>query len=355
MSKIIIFSSDFRYQNVQSFLLPLLKYKDFLSFHDLKFEYKDLNIDSIVECEFIFLESKHAVLYSKKKRINITNLIKTLKAKTNKLIVFDTSDSTEIELPEIIPFVYKYCKAQKLKNFENYKKSFYGGRIFTDFVYNKYNVKDRTPRYSKKLSESDQKKICIFWNSSINNFGFDRIITSTLYKIFKNKKFLKLPTSGYAPERLRKKFMSTNFNVDYSRESVAWHRKNIHKLLDINNLVRKNFFLYFNDLLNTQFVLSPFGWGEINYRDYEAFLSGSVLIKPDMDHLDTWPNFYKKGKFYIDYKWDCSDLIEKIDDIKINYKKYIKYAIDAQKFYLETINDKILKYTILKRINKIIN
>ena len=355
MSKIIILSSDFRYQNVQSFLLPLLKYKEFFSFHDLNFEYKDLNVDNIVECELIFLESKHAVLYSKKQRIDIINLIKILKSKTNKLIVFDTSDSTEIDIPEVIPFVHKYCKAQILKNCENYKKSFYGGRIFTDFVYNKYNVKDSIPRYSKKLSNSDQKKICIFWNSSINNFGFDRIITSTLYKIFKNKIFLKLPSSGYAPRRLRKKFISTNFNVDYSRESVAWHRKNILKLLNMNNLVRKNYFLYFKDLLNTQFVLSPFGWGEINYRDYEAFLSGSILIKPDMSHLDTWPNFYKKDKFYIDYKWDCSDVIEKVDDIKKNYQKYVRYAADAQKFYLETINDKILKYKILKRINKIIN
>ena len=41
------------------------------------------------------------------------------------------------------------------------------------------------------------------------------------------------------------------------------------------------------------------GEREINYRDYESFLSGSVLIKPDMDHVDTWPNYYLKKSFIL--------------------------------------------------------
>ena len=74
-----------------------------------------------------------------------------------------------------------------------------------------------------------------------------------------------------------------------------------------------------------------------------------------MDHLDTWPNFYNRDKFYIDYKWDCSDLVGKIEDLQKNYKEYIRYADNAQKFYLETINNDNLKYKILERINIIMN
>ena len=32
-------------------------------------------------------------------------------------------------------------------------------------------------------------------------------------------------------------------------------------------------------------MLSPFGWGEICYRDFEAALNGMLLIKPDMNTL----------------------------------------------------------------------
>ena len=354
MSKIIIFSSDFRFTNVQSFLLPFLKYKNFFYDNNIKFEFNDLNISKIGESEYIFLESKQAVIYSKKKNISLIDLIKKIKSKSNKLIFFDTSDSTEVELPEILPYVHKYCKAQILKNTKNYKKSYYGGRIFTDFVFKEYDIRDKHPRHSKILSQSDLKKLCIFWNSSINNFGFDRIITSLLYRTFKMKFFLKLPSSGFSPERSRKNFMSFNFNIKYPRESVAWYRKNILKLLHVESK-KKNYLFYFKDLLNTKYVLSPFGWGEINYRDFEAFLSGSILIKPNMDHLDTWPNFYNRDKFYIDYKWDCSDLVGKIEDLQKNYKEYIRYADNAQKFYLETINNDNLKYKILERINIIMN
>ena len=32
-------------------------------------------------------------------------------------------------------------------------------------------------------------------------------------------------------------------------------------------------------------LLSPFGWGEICYRDFEAIMCGNILVKPDMSHL----------------------------------------------------------------------
>ena len=355
MPKIIIFANNFRFQNVQSFIIPFIKFNDFFYKNNLYFKFKELNLDIKDSNDIFFLESKEAILFSRKKKIKIIDLIKNLSKRTEKLVFFDTSDSTEIELPEIIPYVHKYCKAQVLKNKKNYKKKFYGGRIFTDFVFKNFGVNDIKPRFSKKLSDNEIKKICIFWNSSINNFSFDRIFTSYLYRFFKKKTFLKLPSKGFNPLRKRKKFISLNFNINYSRDTIAWHRKKTLNLTRSETLNKKNFFLYFYDLLNTKYVLSPFGWGEINYRDYESFLSGSVLIKPNMDHVDTWPNYYLKKKFYIDYDWSCNDFLEILGDLEMNYPKYVNYAKDAQKFYLETLNHKTLKYKILKRIINIIN
>ena len=39
-------------------------------------------------------------------------------------------------------------------------------------------------------------------------------------------------------------------------------------------------------------MVSPFGFGEITLKDFETFLSGSVLVKPNMSHMETYPNFY---------------------------------------------------------------
>jgi hypothetical protein len=60
-------------------------------------------------------------------------------------------------------------------------------------------------------------------------------------------------------------------------------------------------------------VLSPFGWGEVCFRDFEAIISGSLLLKPDMSHLKTWPDVYIPYETYIPLKWDGSDIKEKAE------------------------------------------
>ena len=40
-----------------------------------------------------------------------------------------------------------------------------------------------------------------------------------------------------------------------------------------------------------------------------------ILLKPNMNHLETWPNLYKENKFVIFHNWDLSDLIDKITNI----------------------------------------
>ena len=84
---------------------------------------------------------------------------------------------------------------------------------------------------------------------------------------------------------------------------------------------------------NSKVVISPFGWGEINVpRDYEVALSGSVLLKPDISHLDTWPNIFNKDTV-VQYKWDLSDLSELVEKILNNYDDYIEFAIKLQDQY----------------------
>ena len=43
----------------------------------------------------------------------------------------------------------------------------------------------------------------------------------------------------------------------------------------------------------TKVVISAFGLGEIILKDFETFLTGGMLMKPDMSHMETWPNFMK--------------------------------------------------------------
>lgn len=64
------------------------------------------------------------------------------------------------------------------------------------------------------------------------------------------------------------------------------------------------------ELRHSKLCWSPFGYGELCWRDIEAFMTGAVLIKPDMSHLETQPDLYRPGETYLSVRWDFSNLEE---------------------------------------------
>ncbi len=62
------------------------------------------------------------------------------------------------------------------------------------------------------------------------------------------------------------------------------------------------------ELQRSKLCFSPFGYGELCWRDVEAFCTGAVLIKPHMAHLETAPDLYESWVTYLPVAWDFSDL-----------------------------------------------
>lgn len=73
---------------------------------------------------------------------------------------------------------------------------------------------------------------------------------------------------------------------------------------------RVDYRAYMDEMRGARLCFSPFGYGELCWRDVEAFQTGSVLIKPDMSHLETLPDLYLPKETYLPVKWDFSDLAE---------------------------------------------
>jgi hypothetical protein len=70
---------------------------------------------------------------------------------------------------------------------------------------------------------------------------------------------------------------------------------------------------YWKELKQSKICFSPFGYGEVCWRDFEAVLAGALLIKPDMSHVENEPNIFKPFETYIPVAWDFSDVPEKIE------------------------------------------
>ena len=70
---------------------------------------------------------------------------------------------------------------------------------------------------------------------------------------------------------------------------------------------------YLHELQSSKLCFSPFGYGEVCWRDYEAIANGAVLLKPDMSHIETRPDIFVPGETYMPVKWDLSDFAETVD------------------------------------------
>jgi hypothetical protein len=70
---------------------------------------------------------------------------------------------------------------------------------------------------------------------------------------------------------------------------------------------------YFRELYRAKLCFSPFGYGELCWRDFEAMFAGSLVLKPDMSHLDCAPDSFLPGETYVPLAWDLSDLDQKVD------------------------------------------
>ena len=128
------------------------------------------------------------------------------------------------------------------------------------------------------------------------------------------------------------------------RQNLFDNLSNKFNIVKLENGIRLPLNEYYNRMSNSKIILAPFGFGEIAPRDLEATMFGSVLIKPDMSHLETFPNLYIPYKTYVPCKHDFSDLNEKIDYVLSDFN-------NLQSFYVENMRR---RYTEVYDLNKLV-
>jgi len=134
-----------------------------------------------------------------------------------------------------------------------------------------------------------------------------------------------------------------------------WHRK---RCIDFLDMLPKNIKVqklidgqkvpieqYYELMKRSKIVIAPFGYGEIAPRDIEAAMCGAVLIKPNMDHIETIPNVYIPNQTYVPCKWNFENIQEKVETVLENYE-------EKQKFFVYNMRNEFLKqYTAENLIN----
>ena len=114
---------------------------------------------------------------------------------------------------------------------------------------------------------------------------------------------------------------------------------------------------YINVLYNSKVALSPFGMGELCFRDFECMQFGTIIIKPSMSMINTIPNIYESNDTYLSVMYDWSNLNETIDYVLSNFdtlNERINHNI-REKFIKEYDYKKLCLYyyNLFRNLNEI--
>ena len=375
MIKINILTHNFESKNLDLF------YGYWKFFFIYEKELNDLNLKinfffninkKFLEADYIFINSR---VFPQNNNYVDLNKLKELSEKHKNLIWFDMRDSAGTTQFEVLPFVKKYVKKQGIfKNINLYNTNLKGGRYYTNYYINKYNLKDNPEYEYSRLDLKYKNKLIIGWNVGVEDY-FD-FINFNQYHYLKELisfKFFRKRTYSYLLKNYqnwdqddKKEVLNIVMNSSYNRKSIAFGRNFLKKKIletkynksisNIGNLNEKRMSLknYYKLFQNTKITICPHGWGEIGNREFLASKLGSAFIKPDMSYIDTWPNIYINNETYIPCDLDYSNIENIIDELS-NNKNLRKRLVDNSLSIINDINSEKGKLFFLRKVNEIIS
>jgi hypothetical protein len=237
----------------------------------------------------------------------------------------DCNDGTEIQRAAFMRYFDLWFVKQAFRDRRAYMIDYPGQRFYTPFYIDRYGVSDgdQAQNWSTAVREQDIGKIRVCWNILIGAYPL-RPASAKCASFMLNAGLPRLAGRVVYPPPFRKQPSPTlpkchaRFDHRVYRPSVGYQRtlfretiRNSPEFL-VGPVSRRQ---YNRELRQVQAVLSPFGWGEVCFRDAEAVVSGAVLVKPAMDHVDTWPDIYQPNETYVPVMWDASDVVPKTQSV----------------------------------------
>ncbi|MBI2069092.1 MAG: glycosyltransferase family 1 protein [Elusimicrobia bacterium] len=347
-----ILTPGFTTPNSQGFLLPLLRHRDALKEAGVKLRvYRQAQADA-ADCDVLMIDSKFYRPWLRTNLERVVEQLSQLRKGAQRIFWFDTSDSAGTLQTGVLPYVDRYFKGQLLKDRSLYQQALYGGRLFTHYLHHELNVHDESPTYLNPiLSKDDLSKLSLSWNYGLANLSLEGPAFSSLYQWLGWPVFLRTPARWDAPSASRPLDFNCRFSASYPKATIRFQRASIQKLFRHKETDRVNRYSYFSELRQSKIVLSPFGWGEINLRDFEAIVCGCLLIKPDISHLEAWPNIFEAGVTILTHDWSCRDVLEVVENALVSYAEHLTIARVAQERYQHSFREDVFLEMLLGLLN----
>jgi hypothetical protein len=271
-------------------------------------------------------------------------LLSKLREKYHTIAFFHDDAGGGIPRLGVLPYVDLFYTKALFRDRNIYMRQLYGKELYSDYYHQKYGVQDPDAKERAVVKDAAQlRKLRLSWNIGVGDYPREKLrqrAGTAAAKIFGPPAARRL-YSGKKPPADPVASNSGEYPVHArigltGRPSIAWQRKLILEQIGsdprflVGEVPQKQ---YNRELGRSKIVLSPFGWGELCLRDFEAVRAGALLIKPDMGHIETWPDIFLPDETYIPISWDADDLLKKVDRCLADDQSRLRVARAAWEQY----------------------
>jgi hypothetical protein len=322
-------------QNVRAFLAPLLASRSLLADAGVVICLYQSPVPELTDCDVLILNSSFWRGPWIDRRSQALDFIADLVDRVPEVLFFDRASTSGTVNADVLPLVKRYYKTNLLRDRSLYLKPLYGLRQFTDYYHHRNGVVDAAPAWSLPVKEAAELgKLRLSWNTALANYSLLGPRISALYHYVPLARLMRATNKFHPPSLDRGIDVSCRMGLSYKYETVAYQRRIMADALQRHRRTdRVSKITYFRELRDSKIVTSPFGYSEVNYKDFETFISGGLLLKPDMSHLETYPDFYQEDVTFVAHDWDLNDLDHKIESILADYPRYLEIAENGQNAY----------------------
>jgi hypothetical protein len=233
--------------------------------------------------------------------------------KCGRIAFLDNSDASGTTQFEVLEAYDLYFKKQLYVDRTAYSRKEQDNRIHCEFYRNQMRLEAQpasSPRVA--LAASDYSRVKLSWNLCLSN----NVQPGRGARIRRGLARIPLPLPA-RHEKARDKVFA-RWSQNHSLAAVAFQRRELELAMSRHESSKSILVgtttprRYLRELRSAIAVVSPFGFGELCYRDLEAFCAGVALLKPDVGHLETWPPIYHAGETYVSLPWDITSMAESI-------------------------------------------
>jgi hypothetical protein len=251
-------------------------------------------------------------------------LLRGLRAKYAKLIYFHDDAGGGIPRLGVLPYVDLFYSKALFRDKKIYMRELYGKELYSDYYHTRYGVTDADAKKRTAVTDEAQlAKLRLSWNIGAGDYPREKLrqragtLAAKIFGPAAARLFYSRKKTPHDPVAANTGLYPVHARIGLTgRPSIAWQRKLILEKISgdprflASEVSQKQ---YNRELSQSKIVLSPFGWGELCLRDFEAVRAGALLMKPSMEHIETWPNIFEPEKTYVPFSWDADDLLEKTE------------------------------------------